>query len=84
MPTYTIVRCPKCGSTDAGEDGGAYEFTHMRCGACGFNEYCDHYQIKDDWNVEIDLAPGTMRLPKQVAPLVADRPSAPRRDDENA
>jgi DNA-directed RNA polymerase subunit RPC12/RpoP len=62
----TVVRCPRCGSTQAGEAGGTYEFTEMRCAACGHSALCDEYQIRDDWNVTIELADGTTALPEKV------------------
>jgi len=64
----TVVRCPKCGSTDAGEDPlrGAYEFAMMVCSSCGWEELADHYMIKDDWNVEIELADDATELPKKI------------------
>jgi hypothetical protein len=61
----TVVRCPQCGSTDAGEIDGMLEFTRMRCNSCGHEDLCDDYQIKDDWNVTIDLEPGA-DLPRWV------------------
>jgi endogenous inhibitor of DNA gyrase (YacG/DUF329 family) len=67
-----VVRCPICGSTRAGEVGGAYEFARMRCEDCGFEEWCDHYQIKFDWNETIWLADDATELPafvpKKAAP----------------
>jgi predicted metal-dependent HD superfamily phosphohydrolase len=47
----TVVRCPRCGSLDAGsvEEVGV-EFDRMGCGFCGHSELCDEHQIKDDWN----------------------------------
>jgi hypothetical protein len=68
MPTVTLVRCPQCGSTNAGEDGGLYEFAHMRCGSCGHAAYCDEYQIKDGWNVEFELAPDAREIPERLPP----------------
>jgi hypothetical protein len=61
------VRCPECGSTDAAgdESRSAYEFTFMRCNSCGHGLLQDHYQIQDDWNVEIDLPAGAP-LPSHV------------------
>jgi hypothetical protein len=69
MPTFTLVRCPKCGSTNAAEDGGLYEFAHMRCGSCGYATYCDDYQVKDDWNVEVEIAPDAREIPERLPPL---------------
>jgi hypothetical protein len=53
----TVVRCPECGSTEAGADESrsAYEFTFMQCGSCGHGALQDEYQIKDDWNVQVEL-----------------------------
>jgi hypothetical protein len=67
--TTTVVRCPACGSTHAGEVGGAYDLTHMACSDCGHSEYADHWQIKFDWNVEISLPDDATELPRFVAPL---------------
>jgi len=68
MPDVTVVRCPMCGSTDAGEDDGLYDLTWMRCGACGERELCDHYQIKDRWNVVLDLPADAVALPAYLPP----------------
>lgn len=62
----TVVRCPRCGSTSAGEVGGAYEFTEMRCAACGHSELCDEYQLGDGWNATIEIADGATALPDKV------------------
>jgi len=50
----TVVRCPRCGSLDAGsvEEVGI-EFDRMGCGFCGHSELCDEHQIKDDWNERV-------------------------------
>ena len=55
-----VVRCPKCGSTDAGADEAksAYDFTFMQCNGCGHGALVDEWQIKDAWNVKIELAEG--------------------------
>lgn len=42
--------CPQCKSVNIGEGDGAYEFTLMRCGDCGYEEMCDIYQ-QGDWYV---------------------------------
>lgn len=39
--------CPECGSPNIAEVGGAYEFTEMKCFACGNTELCDPYQVGD-------------------------------------
>lgn len=64
----TVVRCPMCGSTNAGEAGGAYDLTQMQCSDCGHGEFADHWQIKFDWNVEINLPDEATELPRFVAP----------------
>jgi len=65
-----IVRCPECGATDAGavEAQSAYDFTWMQCSDCGNGGLVDEWQIKFDWNVEIELCSGE-DLPEYVAPL---------------
>lgn len=65
----TVVRCPECGSTNAGEAGGAYDITEMLCGDCGHHEYADTWQIKFDWNVDIMMPDEETALPRFVAPL---------------
>jgi hypothetical protein len=64
----TVVRCPVCGSTDAGEDRerGAYDLTMMVCASCGHEQYQDHWDIKFNWNVDIELADDATELPKKV------------------
>ncbi len=42
------AHCPLCGSQDVSEVGGWYEFTEMHCYACGYDQYCDDYQL-DKW-----------------------------------
>lgn len=63
------MRCPKCGSTNAGavESMSAYDFTYMSCGECGYGGLKDHWQIKFDWNVEDELIGG--ELPEYLPPL---------------
>lgn len=53
----TIVRCPECGSTDAGADESrsAYEFTFMCCNECSHGGLVDEWQIKFDWNVQDEM-----------------------------
>lgn len=67
-----VVRCPKCGSTDAGcdESRSAYEISYMRCLTCDFGEHCDTWQISFDWNLDIELD-ADADLPAFVEPLVA-------------
>ncbi len=55
-----IVRCPRCGSMDAESVEPIHiEFDRMKCASCGYDEVCDFYQIKDEWNesVEADAVP---------------------------
>jgi predicted nucleic-acid-binding Zn-ribbon protein len=67
MPKQTVVRCPKCGSTEAAADESKsqVDFTYMQCPSCGHGELVDSQQVKDDWNAEIELAPGAP-LPKTI------------------
>jgi hypothetical protein len=46
--TSSHGRCSKCGSPDAYEDGGWYEFTKIHCPSCGHDEYIDEYEL-DRW-----------------------------------
>jgi predicted metal-dependent HD superfamily phosphohydrolase len=65
----TVVRCPVCGSTRAGEDegtsagypAGTYA---MECASCGHTAVCDEYDIKFDWNAYVSKGP----LPAYVVP----------------
>jgi hypothetical protein len=75
MPTFTIVRCPMCGSTNAGEDGGLYEFAFMRCGSCGYNTYADHYQVIESWNVDVDFPPDATEIPERLPPQHEETPT---------
>ncbi len=65
----TLVRCPECGSTNAGEleSQSAYDFTYMLCSECGHGGLVDHWQIKFDWNVEEELIGD--ELPEYLKPL---------------
>ena len=71
MKRVTVVRCPKCGSTDAGEDvaRSPYEFAYMRCNGCGHGELSDHHHITFDWNLDIEIEDDATALPDYVAPL---------------
>lgn len=51
MEQMTIVRCPRCGATDAGAVDHLIEITRMSCGVCGHLSLCDNEDIKDEWNV---------------------------------
>ena len=64
----TVVRCPRCGSTNAGEDPlrGMYEFTMMVCSSCGREAFADDYQLRFAWNVDIELADDATELPEKV------------------
>lgn len=49
-----VVRCPRCGSMDAESvEPVGIEFDRMKCGACGYDQICDLYQIKDEWNESV-------------------------------
>jgi hypothetical protein len=65
-----IVRCPECGSTDAGADESqsAYDLTWMQCGDCGNGALVDTWQIQFDWNLDLELASGEP-LPEYLPPL---------------
>lgn len=69
MAHDTAVRCPRCGSTDAGATEHIYELSRMTCPACGFSELADHYQIKDDWNVPYTFEDAS-ELPARLPPLL--------------
>ncbi|MCB9704804.1 MAG: hypothetical protein H6711_23215 [Myxococcales bacterium] len=75
-PRRTIVRCPKCGSTDAGAAEYCFEFTRMRCDACAFDELLDDYEIGDRWNVRVAL-PADAPLPRFLEPLDEPARAAP-------
>ena len=49
-----VVRCPRCGSMDAESvEPIGIEFDRMKCAACGHDQICDDYQIKDEWNERV-------------------------------
>jgi hypothetical protein len=64
------VRCPQCGSTDAGSDESQsfIDLTWMQCGDCGHGELQDHYQISFDWNADIEMTEHE-ELPEYIKPL---------------
>lgn len=74
METVRIVRCPYCGSTDAGEIEALYEITRMSCHVCGHTELCDSEEIKDEWNVSHERRKDRPRLPGFVPPLATAEP----------
>ena len=53
----TVERCPRCGSIDAGGvEPIGIEFTRMRCGACGYEEVCDVWQMTMEWRETVPKA----------------------------
>lgn len=73
--TIAIVRCPRCGSTDAESvEPLLAEFDRMRCHACGHEEICDEHQIRRDWNERVPAPP-----PADAAPAHEPLPPAPPR-----
>ena len=80
MIRVIVVRCPTCGATDAGATDYIYELTQMTCGECGYQELADSYEIKEEWNVELWLPPGT-GLPRFVEPRVRREAPGVRGDD---
>ncbi|MDP1915893.1 MAG: hypothetical protein Q8L14_06595 [Myxococcales bacterium] len=68
-PETTIVFCPRCGSTDAGEGDSSNvppTLFLMGCGHCGHSAICDDWEIKLEWNMKVDVSAGR---PPFVAPL---------------
>lgn len=65
-----VVRCPQCGSTDAGADESRsrLEFTYMHCPACGHGGLFDSWERDFDWMLEIELPAGAA-LPARLPPL---------------
>jgi hypothetical protein len=43
----TKARCPKCLSDNVVCLGGVYEFTNMKCNACGYEDCLDDYQLEE-------------------------------------
>lgn len=65
----TIVFCPRCGSTDAGEGDSSHvppTLFLMGCGHCGHSAICDDWEIKLEWNMKVDVSAGR---PPFVAPI---------------
>jgi len=42
------TRCPECGSTEIVCLDAFFEFTHLKCNRCGYEELCDMYRM-DAW-----------------------------------
>lgn len=74
--SIVVVRCPRCGSTEAGATEYIFEITRMTCPACGHEALADNYEIEDDWNASVTLPADTDELPKLVSPLGAEPPPA--------
>ncbi len=52
--TVVVVRCPRCGSTDAESvEAIMVELDRMRCAECGHEEVCDEHEIKLRWNERV-------------------------------
>jgi len=83
MESVRIVRCPCCGSTDAGASEYIYEITRMTCPTCGCSELCDHEQIKDDWNIKYEQSCGATTLPPFVPLSAANAPGFELTGDPN-
>lgn len=60
-PKFSIVvRCPRCGSTDASGDGAVSAppgFVWMGCNHCQFVQLCDDTQTRLDWNAYVSRQP---------------------------
>jgi predicted metal-dependent HD superfamily phosphohydrolase len=61
LSAVTVVFCPRCGSTDAGEGDSEHAppgYSLMLCGHCGHSETCDHWELKFRWNTTLSLPQG--------------------------
>lgn len=67
--TERVIRCPECGSTDAGEVGGVADLAKMKCQSCGHWRMQDNYEIYDDWEVPCELADAFADPPPFLPPL---------------
>lgn len=78
----TVVRCPRCGSTDAGATDYLFEITRMTCRACGHETMSNDEEIDRDWIAPVDAvdAGGTqptatpLRCPWCDSPDVGEDP----------
>jgi hypothetical protein len=66
----TLVRCPDCGSTNAGvdESQSMATLTYMLCNECGHGDHCNWWD-KEDWSLESELIGD--ELPEYLEPLAA-------------
>ncbi|MEO7094013.1 MAG: hypothetical protein ABI175_12235 [Polyangiales bacterium] len=80
MVDVRMVRCPLCGSTDAGSIDHWIEVACMSCGVCGHTEWQDDQQIKDDWNVTLSQRKDERQLPPFAPPLASPEPGFELRD----
>ncbi len=54
--SMTVVCCPRCGSTDAGEGDSSLAppgDTQMVCSSCGHCAVVDHWELKFEWNCTV-------------------------------
>ena len=56
----TVCRCPECGSTEAycDESRSIVDISCMHCPTCNNRDWCDSWQVSEDWLVDIDLPEG--------------------------
>lgn len=66
--TMTIVRCPRCGSLEAGSvEPIGIEFDRMLCAWCGHEEICDVWQLAE-WNETVPVT----RVRRDVLTVLPD------------
>lgn len=73
----TVVRCPRCGATDAGATDFFFEVKQMTCRVCGHQALADDDEIGAEWNARITLSADVEALPPFVAPLAREQSDAP-------
>lgn len=56
----TVCRCPECGSTEAycDESRSYVDISCMTCPTCKNVDWCDSWQVSEDWLVDVDLPEG--------------------------
>jgi hypothetical protein len=65
-PIHEAIRCPTCGSTNAGISELVFELTRLTCHACGHTDLTERDGLEEVWTAR--LPPNTRELPAFLPP----------------
>lgn len=66
-PIHEAIRCPKCGSTNAGISELVFELIRLKCHTCGHTDLTERDGLEEVWTAR--LPPNTRALPVFLTPL---------------